>query len=48
MPAEKLAEALHGGAARVLALEGVVGQVLLAAMEGGAGNDASMQVEAHR
>jgi hypothetical protein len=47
MPAEKLADALHGGAARVLALEGVVGQVLLAAMERGAGNDASMQAAAH-
>ena len=32
--AEKLAAALHAGAVRVLALDGVVGQVLLAAMAG--------------
>jgi len=36
MTAEKLTEALHAGAARVLAMEGVVGQVLMAAMAGGA------------
>lgn len=37
MTAEKLAAALHAGAARVLALDGVVGQVLQEAMR--AGND---------
>jgi hypothetical protein len=46
MTAEKLTEALHAGAARVLAMEGVVGQVLMAAMAGGAGNDRSMQAGA--
>jgi len=40
MTAEKLVDALHAGAARVLAMEGVVGQVLMAAMAAGAGNDA--------
>lgn len=39
MTAEKLTDALHAGAARVLAMEGVVGQVLMAAMAGGAGNE---------
>jgi len=50
MTAEKLADALHSGAARVLAMEGVVGQVLLAAMARPAENDsdngASMQARA--
>jgi hypothetical protein len=46
MTAEKLTEALHAGAARVLAMEGVVGQVLMAALAGGAGNDGSMQAGA--
>ena len=50
MTAEKLADALHSGAARVLAMEGVVGQVLLAAMarpaENDSGNDASIQARA--
>ena len=45
MTAEKLAEALHAGAARVLAMEGVVGQVLMAALAGGAGNDASLPAQ---
>ena len=40
MTAEKLVDALHAGAARVLAMEGVVGQVLMAAMADGAGNHA--------
>jgi hypothetical protein len=38
MTAEKLVDALHAGAARVLAMEGVVGQVLMAALADGAGN----------
>jgi hypothetical protein len=41
MSAEKLAAALHSGSVRVLAIDGVVGQVLLDAMRG-AVNDASM------
>ncbi len=40
MTAEKLVDALHAGAARVLAMEGVVGQVLMAALADGAGDDA--------
>ena len=48
MTAEKLADALHAGSARVLAIDGVVGQVLLAAMQRGAGNDAAMQARASR
>jgi hypothetical protein len=43
MSAEQLAAALHGGAARVLAIDGVVGQVLFEAMQRGADNDASMR-----
>jgi hypothetical protein len=46
MSAEKLADALHAGAARVLAIDGVVGQVLSAAMARAAGNDAAMQAQA--
>jgi hypothetical protein len=46
LSAEKLAELLHAGSARVLAIDGVVGQVLSAAMQAGAVNDASMQVAA--
>jgi hypothetical protein len=48
MSAEKLAAALHAGAARVLALDGVVGQVLLAAMAGEAGGDTGLQASAAR
>jgi len=40
MTAEKLTEALHAGAARVLALDGVVGQVLMAALGASARIDA--------
>jgi hypothetical protein len=40
LPADKLAAALHAGSARVLALDGVVGQVLAEAMREGAVNDA--------
>ncbi|TQK03317.1 DUF1631 family protein [Herbaspirillum sp. SJZ107] len=40
MTAEKLVDALHAGAARVLAMEGVVGQVLMAAMGDGPGSHA--------
>lgn len=36
MPAERLAEALHAGRARVLAIDGLVGQVLSRAMRDGA------------
>jgi hypothetical protein len=43
MSAEQLAAALHSGAARVLAIDGVVGQVLFEAMQRGADNDASMR-----
>jgi hypothetical protein len=46
LSAEKLAELLHAGNARVLAIDGVVGQVLSEAMQAGAVNDASMQVAA--
>jgi hypothetical protein len=46
LSAEKLAELLHAGSARVLAIDGVVGQVLSEAMQAGAVNDASMQVAA--
>jgi hypothetical protein len=42
MSAEQLAAALHSGAARVLAIDGVVGQVLFEAMQRGADNDAVM------
>jgi hypothetical protein len=42
LSAEKLAERLHAGTARVLAIDGVVGQVLSEAMQAGAVNDASM------
>lgn len=42
LAAEKLVEALHAGTARVLAIDGVVGQVLSEAMGQGAVNDASM------
>jgi len=49
LAADKLVEALHAGRARVLALDGVVGQVLLEAMAQGAAdpasNDASIPVE---
>nr|WP_314544540.1 DUF1631 family protein [uncultured Massilia sp.] len=40
LTADKLAAALHAGRARVLALDGVVGQVLAEAMREGAVNDA--------
>ena len=46
LSAEKLAAMLHAGAARVLAIDGVVGQVLSEAMAAGAVNDASMKVPA--
>jgi hypothetical protein len=46
LSAEKLAGMLHAGAARVLAIDGVVGQVLSEAMAAGAVNDASMKVAA--
>ncbi|MFC5548915.1 DUF1631 family protein [Massilia aerilata] len=46
LSAEKFAEMLHAGAARVLAIDGVVGQVLSEAMQAGAMNDASMKVAA--
>jgi hypothetical protein len=42
LSAEKLAESLHAGTVRVLAIDGVVGQVLSEAMEQGAVNDAAM------
>jgi hypothetical protein len=42
LPAEKLAAALNGGGARVLAIDGVVGQVLSEAMAQGAVNDPSV------
>jgi hypothetical protein len=42
MPAERLVAALHSGAARVLAIDGVVGQVLSEAMGQGAVNDAAI------
>jgi hypothetical protein len=44
LSAEKLAELLHAGSARVLAIDGVVGQVLSEAMAQGAVNDASSHV----
>jgi hypothetical protein len=46
LSAEKFAELLHAGAARVLAIDGVVGQVLSEAMQAGAVNDSSMKVAA--
>jgi hypothetical protein len=46
LSAEKLAALLHEGKARVLAIDGVVGQVLSEAMAAGAVNDASMKVVA--
>jgi hypothetical protein len=42
LPADKLAAALNGGGARVLAIDGVVGQVLSEAMAQGAVNDPSV------
>jgi hypothetical protein len=42
LPADKLAAALNDGSARVLAIDGVVGQVLSEAMAQGAVNDASI------
>jgi len=48
LPAEKFAELLHAGTARVLAIDGVVGQVLSEAMGQGAVNDAAMKVAAGR
>jgi hypothetical protein len=42
LSAEKLATLLHEGRARVLAIDGVVGQVLSEAMQAGAVNDAAM------
>jgi hypothetical protein len=46
LSAEKFAELLHAGTARVLAIDGVVGQVLSEAMQAGAVNDAAMKVAA--
>jgi len=46
LSAEKLAELLHAGGARVLAIDGVVGQVLSEAMAQGAVNDASVKAAA--
>jgi hypothetical protein len=46
LSAEKLAAMLHAGAARMLAIDGVVGQVLSEAMAQGAVNDASMKAAA--
>jgi len=46
LSAEKLAELLHAGSARVLAIDGVVGQVLSEAMAQGAVNDASVKAVA--
>jgi hypothetical protein len=46
LSAEKFADLLHAGTARVLAIDGVVGQVLSEAMQAGAVNDASMAVAA--
>jgi hypothetical protein len=48
MPADKLAAALNDGSARVLAIDGVVGQVLSEAMAEGAVNDATMSVAMRR
>ena len=42
LPVDKLAAALHAGRARVLAIDGVVGQVLSEAMAQGAVNDPAM------
>jgi uncharacterized membrane protein len=42
LSAEKLAAALNAGSARVLAIDGVVGQVLSEAMAQGAVNDPSV------
>jgi hypothetical protein len=42
LPADKLAAALNDGSARVLAIDGVVGQVLSEAMAQGAVNDSSI------
>jgi hypothetical protein len=42
LPADKLAAALNDGSARVLAIDGVVGQVLSDAMAQGAVNDSSI------
>ena len=44
LSAEKLAGALHAGRARMLAIDGVVGQVLSEAMAQGATNDPAMAV----
>jgi hypothetical protein len=44
LSAEKLVAMLHEGRARVLAIDGVVGQVLSEAMQAGAVNDASSHV----
>lgn len=46
LSAEKFAELLHAGTARVLAIDGVVGQVLSEAMRAGAVNDDSVKVAA--
>jgi hypothetical protein len=46
MSAEKLAVALRSGTLRVLAVDGVVGQVLSEAMQGGAVNDPAMAMPA--
>jgi hypothetical protein len=46
LSAEKLAALLHEGKARVLAIDGVVGQVLSEAMAQGAVNDASIKMAA--
>ncbi len=46
LPAEKLAAVLSDGSARVLAIDGVVGQVLSDAMAQGAVNDASIAAPA--
>jgi hypothetical protein len=48
LAADKLVDALHAGTARVLAIDGVVGQVLSEAMGQGAVNDASMLAAASR
>jgi hypothetical protein len=48
LSAEKLAAMLHEGRARVLAIDGVVGQVLSEAMAQGAVNDASSDVRQRR
>jgi hypothetical protein len=48
LPAEKLAAALNDGSARVLAIDGVVGQVLSDAMAQGAVNDPAIAVAMRR